>query len=412
MRILVYGINAPPELSGIGKFTGEMISELSRRHEVRLVTTAPHYPHWRVPEGYSSRRFETETHASGRLQIFRCPMWLPSKISGFTRLLHAASFAISSMPRAFAQIHWRPNVIIVVAPSLMVAPSAWVLGRLCGAKLWLHVQDFEVDAAFALGILKSKLAQAMVLRVEKFLMQRFDRVSTISEAMLERLLLKGIEPARRVLFPNWVDTSNIFPLEYRPAMRDELGVSNETVIVLYAGSMGEKQGLEVLLDAAILLEASTQIHFVLCGAGGVRAALQERYRALTNITWLHQQPIERLNDLLNCADMHALPQRADAADLVMPSKLTGMMASGRPTVASSPATSELALALVGAGLLVPPGDAGAFAEAIRELANKPHLRHQLGAAARQIAELRMSKSSVIAKFEADLSSLEVDQVNR
>jgi colanic acid biosynthesis glycosyl transferase WcaI len=81
-------------------------------------------------------------------------------------------------------------------------------------------------------------------------------------------------------------------------------------------------------------------------------------------------------------------------------------------VASSPATSELALALVGAGLLVPPGDAGAFAEAIRELANKPHLRHQLGAAARQIAELRMSKSSVIAKFEADLSSLEVDQVNR
>jgi colanic acid biosynthesis glycosyl transferase WcaI len=405
MRILVYGINAPPELSGIGKFTGEMISELSLRHEVRLVSTAPHYPHWRVSEGYSNRSFKTEHYANGRLQIIRCPMWLPTKINGFTRLLHAASFAISSISKVVAQMRWRPDVIIVIAPSLMVAPVAWVVGRICGAKLWLHVQDFEVDAAFSLGILKGQTAQTFLLQVEKVLMQRFDRVSTISNAMLKRLRYKGIKPDRLVFFPNWVDTSVVFPLGHPPAMRVELGFPDETVIVLYAGSMGEKQGLEILLDAAVLLKSSARIHFVLCGAGGVRTALEERYRAFGNITWLNQQPVERLNDLLNCADIHALPQRADAADLVMPSKLTGMMASGRPTIASSPAKSDLALAIVGAGLVVPPGDAAAFADAIRELADNPELRLQFGATARKSAELQMGKSSVIAKFEADLTSL-------
>jgi colanic acid biosynthesis glycosyl transferase WcaI len=392
MRILVYGLNFSPELTGIGKFTGDLAPALSqKRHSVRVVTAPPYYPEWHVGHGYSAWRYITERETDAPLIVYRSPLWVPAKPTGAKRLIHLASFAFFSVPLLLRQLIWRPDVVIVIAPAFFCAPGGWLTARLCGARAWLHIQDFEVDAAFSLGILRHNGLKRIVLCIERMVMRRFDRVSTISRRMIERLTDKGISPDRQVLFPNWVD----------------IGLGNEAdeVLVLYSGNMGEKQGMEVLLDAAELLQSEPRLRFLLCGDGASRARLESRYHHLKNVVWMELQPLDQLNALLNAADIHALPQRADAADLVMPSKLTGMMASGRPTVAAAAAGTEIAMAVEGAGLVVPPGDARAFADAVKQLAEDAPARARLGAAARQRAINTMGKDAILDRFAKDLVAL-------
>ncbi|MDI1246527.1 MAG: glycosyltransferase WbuB [Rhodoferax sp.] len=438
MKILLYGINFTPELTGIGKYTGEMATWLAARgHEVRVVTAPPYYPAWQVGAGFRNG-WGTEVMdchgADGSLVVYRCPLWVPSRPGGAKRLLHLASFALSSLPVMLRQIFWRPDVVWVVEPPLFCAPTAAAVARLSGAKAWLHVQDFEVDAAFDLGLLKGERIKRMVLAAERWLVRHFDVVSTISGRMLERLQAKGVAPERTVLFPNWVDIAAITPEAPglpRFARNDEtnsrhcelndvaiqgklnhfralLGIEPESVVALYSGNMGGKQGLEVLADVARLCQpqasaAHPEIVFVFCGNGAGRADLVQRCAGLPNVHFMELQPMELLNDLLAMADIHLLPQRADAADLVMPSKLTGMMASGRPVVATAVAGSELAQVVQ--GLLVPPEDPQAFAEAVLALASKPQWRAALGAAGRKYAEDHLDREAVLAKFEADLQGL-------
>jgi colanic acid biosynthesis glycosyl transferase WcaI len=141
------------------------------------------------------------------------------------------------------------------------------------------------------------------------------------------------------------------------------------------------------------------VHFVLCGDGSARTALEASARGLGNVQFIPLQPVGGLNRLLNAADIHVLPQRADAADLVMPSKLPGMLASGRPVVATADPETEIGRAVEGAGLLVPPGDAAALAQAILQLADAPALRAQLGVRARLVAVERWSAARLLTAFE-------------
>src|SRR5437879_3671640 len=152
--------------------------------------------------------------------------------------------------------------------------------------------------------------------------------------MLERLADKGVAEQRRVLFPNWVDTGAIFPMEEPSPLRRELEIPGGAVVTLYSGSMGAKQGIEQLIEAARLLADRPAIRIVICGDGAGLPELRAMARELPNVRFLPLQPPERLNALLNLADVHALPQKPAVADLVMPSKLIGMLASGRPVVAT------------------------------------------------------------------------------
>src|SRR5205807_2048191 len=129
-----------------------------------------------------------------KIEVFRCPIWVPKQPTGLRRLLHLASFALSSLPVMLKQAAWHPDVVMLVEPTLMCAPHIIMLRRLTGAKTWLHVQDFEVDAAFELRQLRSSRARYIASRLERLLMQSFDRVSSISRKMLERLEQKGVAP--------------------------------------------------------------------------------------------------------------------------------------------------------------------------------------------------------------------------
>ena len=403
MKLLVYGINFAPELTGIGKYTGEMVAWFAARgHEVRVITAPPYYPDWIVRDGYSSTRYARETWSGA--EVFRTPLWVPKKVNGMRRLVHLASFAAASLPTLIAQWRWKPDVIWMTEPPLFCAPAALAFAGLRSTKAWLHIQDYEVDAAFELGMLKGQRLRALITSIERALLRRFDRVSTISQRMLERAASKGVAPSRLVSFTNWADVDAIRPLTGPSPYRAELGIADDAVVALYSGNMGGKQGLELLAEMAVMLRDEPKIAFVFCGNGSGRADLMARCANLRNVRFMDLQPVERLGDLLGLADVHLLPQRADAADLVMPSKLTGMLSSGRPVLAGARPETELGQVVATCGLVVPPEDAAAFAGALRTLASQPELRRTLGLKAREVAERTFARDAVLARFERDLQA--------
>ncbi|MEA3122155.1 MAG: colanic acid biosynthesis glycosyl transferase WcaI [Paraburkholderia sp.] len=401
MKLLVYGVNYAPELTGIGKYTAEVAEALAARgHDVRVVTAPPYYPEWRVAVGWPSWRYCRETRRG--VAVWRAPLWVPAQPSGAKRLLHLASFALSSAVPMALQLRWRPDVVMVIAPTLLCAPTALAVARATGGKSWLHVQDFEVDAAFGLGLLGNARVARIARAMERSLLKRFDVVSSISAQMVERLRTLGVEESRVLCVQNWVDVETIRPLDRRSVYRRELSIPNDAKVVLYAGNMGKKQGLEHLAAAAARLAERADIRFVFCGEGPTKAELEKRCAGLSNCRIIGLQPVERLNELLNLADIHALPQHADAADLVMPSKLTGMMASGRAIVAMAHAGTALYDAVASRGVAVEPDDADALAAAIAALADDAPRRAALGAAARRYAQTEFSPDAVFGRIEAKL----------
>ncbi|CAB3780919.1 D-inositol-3-phosphate glycosyltransferase [Paraburkholderia ultramafica] len=404
MKILIYGLNYAPELTGVGKYTAEMAVLLaSRGHEVRVVCAPPYYPEWRVSAGYAAWRYRRETRDG--VTLWRAPLWVPSQPTGIKRMLHLASFAASSLPLLARHALWRPDAVMLIAPTLMCAPATLLLARITRASAWLHIQDYEVDAAFDLGLLKSSRAARVARWFESALLRRFDAVSSITPQMSVRATAKGVQPARVVCLPNWVDASSIFPLPRASDYRQQLGIPDEQKVVLYAGNMGAKQGIETLADAAALLAARTDISFVFCGSGAAKESLVARCTGLTNCIFIPLQPAERLNELLNLADIHVLPQRADAADLVMPSKLTGMFASGRATVAMARRGTALHEAVASRGVVVPPDNVKALAAALSMLASDAQRRAALGRAARHYAEHALSPEPIIQIFEERLAAV-------
>ena len=401
LKLLIYGINYEPEITGIGKYTGDMARWLAARgHDVRVVTAPPYYPEWKVHDGYRASQY-SRVRVAG-VDVFRAPLWVPERVTGLRRLIHLSSFALASIPSLLRQWHWRPDVVWMAAPPLMCAPAALAFAGLRGATSWLHIQDYEVDAAFELGMLKGKTLRSMCTWVECKLFGAFGRVSTISNRMLDRARAKGVREAKLLSLPNWADISGVRPLTQVSEYRDELNIPHDAIVALYSGNMGGKQGLEVLGEVAEKFSGNSHVHFVFCGAGSSRDALVAQCDGMANVHFLDLQPLERLPQLLGLADIHLLPQRADAADLVMPSKLTGMLSSGRPAIAGARDETELAQVVATCGLVVTPEDAQAFADAISRLADDQPLRQELGSNARQWAERHLDRDAVLAGFEAEL----------
>jgi colanic acid biosynthesis glycosyl transferase WcaI len=420
VRILIHGLNFAPELVGVGKYTGEMAEWLAAQgHEVRAVTAPPFNPEWKIARGFSPWQYAREyrpalrplidqlpeSAATGGLTVLRCPLWVPLRPSAAKRILHLTSFALASFLVMLQQGFWKPEVVLVIEPTLFCLPAALLTGSVCRAKTWLHVQDFEADAGFELGLMKSVWLRRAIEWLEKRSMSAFDRVSTISGKMLATLVGKGVAQSACRLFPNWVDTDAIAPLRKPSPLRAELGISAGEIVALYAGTMGRKQGLEVVAEAARQLSGRKDIRFVFCGEGPGKPILADSTSQLSNVQWIPLQPYARLNHLLNLADIHLLPQKADAADLVMPSKLTGMLASGRPVVATSRPGTQLAEMVQGRGIVVEPGDPAAFAEAIKWLADDAGLRERLGRSAREYALSDLKKETILSRLEQELLAL-------
>lgn len=403
MKILVLGINYAPEAIGIAVYSSGLCEALAGMgHEVRVVTAQPYYPDWKVPDAY--RGLHWQRSQENGVSVMRVPIYVPSKPSGKARILHHISFAVSAfVPMLRDALSFRPDLVLCVAPSLISAPLARIAARAAGAQSWLHIQDFEVGAAFGTGLLPSEghIARAAIA-FERSAISGFDRLSSISQEMCRRLTDIGIAAERVYEFRNWSD-ERIQPQGEESPYRARWGLEGRHV-ALYSGNIGRKQGIEIIVEAARLLEDRKDICFIICGQGPYRAELEGRAAGLDNIQFHDLQPVEELNDLLGLASVHLLPQSADAADQVLPSKLVNMLASGRPVVATAHPVTGLAREMQGCGLLVPPADAQAFAGAICTLVDNKRLHAKTAITARERAERVWSRNQIISRCEGWLKT--------
>ncbi|WP_336998134.1 colanic acid biosynthesis fucosyltransferase WcaI [Leclercia sp. M50] len=405
MKILVYGINYSPELTGIGKYTGEMVEWMARQgHEVRVITAPPYYPEWQVDEHYSSWRYRRE---EGAATVWRCPLYVPKQPSTLKRLIHLGSFALSSFFPLMAQRRWKPDRIIGVVPTLFCTPGMRLLGKLSGARTLLHIQDYEVDAMLGLGMAGkgrggkvAKLASAF----ERSSLHNVDYVSTISRSMMNKAQEKGVAAEKVIFFPNWSEVARFRDVNAveAAALREQLGLPDAKKIILYSGNIGEKQGLENVIDAAEQLRDQPW-QFVIVGQGGGKARLQKmaQERGLQNITFLPLQPYEALPALLKMADCHLVVQKRGAADAVLPSKLTNILAVGGNAVITAEAHTELGQlcdTLPGIAVCVEPESVSALVGGIEQALNMP----KENAIARDYAERTLEKENVLNQFIADI----------
>ena len=407
MRLLIYGLNYAPERTGVGKYTTEMAEWLQWwGHQVRVVTAPPYYPAWKVGAGYRGWSYRRESLHG--VDVFRCPLWVPEAPNGFRRLLHLFSFAVSSIPVMVRQIFWRPDGILVIEPTLFCAPWALVTARLANAKAWLHIQDFEAGAFFGLGFSSGGFVKKCVTAAEGWLMRRFDRVSSISQQMVARLSGFGIPEDRTTIFPNWVDTDRIRPGVRGRAFREEWGLGPDRKIVLYAGSMGKKQGLEMVLETARAFENDPDILFLLVGEGSAMEGLVQRASelGLRNVVFKPLQPPEDLPALLTLADVHLVVQKKGVAEAVMPSKLTGILAAGGTAIITADEDTELGRLVMenpGIAVLVPPENPTLFRSALLAALSRTATDAGENRVAREYAERFLAKEIVLSQFETMLS---------
>ena len=397
-RVVIYGINYAPEMAGVGRYSGEIGAFLAAQgHAVSAVTTPPHYPGWRALPPYSGDKWMRET-VDG-VDVHRCPLYLHPQMQGIRRLLAPLSFALSSAIPAFRHIlKTRPQVVLIVEPTLFVAPVGLFAAKLVGAKTVLHVQDLEIDAAFAVGHLgKGGLMARLAAAFERSLLHRFDRVITISTRMAEKIAEKGIDASRIEVVRNWVDIDLIKPLAGPSPYRAELGLADDCKVVLYSGNIGAKQGVGLIIEAAERLADRHDIQFIVAGEGPMRPLVEAASQRLGNIRLLGFQPEARFSDFLGLADIHILPQELGTADLLLPSKLGGMLASGRPILVTADPGTELATFLGESCVFSPPGDGAAVAQAVSQMAAAP--LDPEGVNLRLERARRLSKTTLIRNFE-------------
>lgn len=405
MKILVYGINYSPELTGIGKYTGEMVEWMARQgHDVRVITAPPYYPEWKVGEPYSSWRWRRE---EGAATVWRCPLYVPKTPTTLKRLIHLGSFALSSFFPLMAQRRWKPDRIIGVVPTLFCTPGMRLLAKLSGARTVLHIQDYEVDAMLGLGMAgkgKGGRVARLASAFERSGLLNVDNVSTISRSMMNKAQEKGVPAERVIFFPNWSEVARFRDVTDADALqlRQQLGLPADKKIILYSGNIGEKQGLESVIDAADRLRDQPWL-FVIVGQGGGKARLEKmaRERGLSNVIFHPLQSYDALPALLKLADCHLVIQKRGAADAVLPSKLTNILAVGGNAVITAERHTELGQlcdTCPGIAVCVEPESVDALIDGIGQALLMP----KSNTVAREYAERTLEKENVLSQFIADI----------
>ncbi len=410
-RVLLIGGNFSPELTGIGKYNGEMIDLLaSLGYQCTVVTSFPYYPHWKVQEPYtkSSRWYKSETKIppgadSAPIKIFRCPHYIPETPSGLKRVISDFTFCISVFFKVFQFFFTKKyDFVIVVAPPFQLGLLGVMYSKMKGGKFLYHIQDLQVDAARDFNLIRSKFVINLLLKIEAYILRRADVVSSISQGMIKKIEMK--HPREVVFFPNWVDTSMFFPLPGKERLKEEFDFEKTDRIILYSGAIGEKQGLEAILESAKALENHSNLKFVICGSGPYKEKLKEQTEKqnLKNVIFLPLQPFEKLNLFLNMADIHLVLQKANATDLVMPSKLTAILAVGGVAIITANEGSSL-YNVVDAhqmGILIEPENPDTLIDAIdRVFKNNNQTIHQN---ARLYAQQYLSIDQIFRKFSMHL----------
>jgi len=387
LRILVLSINYWPDITGIAAFNTWRCEYLaSQGHQVTICTGPPYYPEWRVPAAYRGKLMQREERNG--VTVLRSWMFVPQALNTKKRILHEASFLASSFARALASS--RPDLIFAVSPPLGLALTATALSRLWHIPFVFDVEDLQPDAAVELGMMKGQTVIRALYRLERLAYEGAALVGTLTEGMRQRIVEKGIDPAKVVLFPPRADSS-LYTLRERTdgsAFRQRYGLEGK-LLVSHSGNMGVKQGLEVILEAAERSRERPDLQYFFVGDGTMRPQLEEQAQArrLNNVRFLPVLEADLFQEMLAATDIAVITQQRVVSNIVFPSKIVTLLCAGCPVIASVNSESEVARVVLrsGAGLVVEPENAEALLRAVDQLSLSKALRARMSTQGKQFA---------------------------
>lgn len=331
--ILMICINFSPELTGIGRYTGDMAKWLSSEGaDLQVVTGFPYYPGWKIMDGYRPGWFRHESISD--IPVLRCPLYVPKKPSAFRRILQDLSFFFSSwLAVTFLLLKGkRFDHVWVAMPSFLSAlVGQWYCLWRPKSRLHIHVFDLQIDAAGSLGMIRNRWLLKGLIVLEGMALRSAHRVSCLTEGMIARLKNKAVNPSRICLLPIWVDTDRFRPTDPDLELLARLGMTADKKIILYSGAIGEKQGLERIPEMAVTAsEMNLDLLFVIAGEGPYMTSLQQRASAasLINLKFIPLQPDHLFPGLLNSAWLHLILQKDADSENFLPSKLMPVLSVG------------------------------------------------------------------------------------
>lgn len=391
-RLLLVSTNYAPEHAGIGPYATQIAEHwaAARGAEVHVLAGMPHYPAWRVAPAYRGM-WRTVDERAGVL-IHRRRHSVPPRQTAARRALYEASIlahGVLAPPRIA-----RPDVVVAQVPSLAGGVLAARLAHRYGVPYLPIIQDLMGAAAAQSGIRGGGRAAAAAARLERRMLRGAALVGIIHDSFRDRVRALGVPEDRIRLVPNWTHIDA--PATPRGQVRARLGWPEGQTVLLHSGTMGLKQGLEVLIETARL---APELRVVLMGDGSQRERLATLAAALPNVQLLPPAPHGDFPGILAAADVLVVTQRASVLDMSVPSKLTSYFAAGRPVIASVAEGGGTAdeIRRSDAGWLVAPERPEALAAAARELAADPAAAEAIGARGADYARTRLAREAGLAR---------------
>ncbi|HUQ86214.1 MAG TPA: glycosyltransferase family 4 protein [Vicinamibacterales bacterium] len=379
LRVCYFNRSYWPDTGATGQLLTELAEDLVSRHGME-VTVVTGYP-VNSTEPLPSR----ETRNGVRIVRARGTTFSPRRFTG--RAMNYVTYFLSAVAMALRLPAQDVTIALTDPPIIGLAAIA---ARPRHGVIFF-CQDIFPEVAGLLEDFHSPAINAVLERLNRFMVRRAVRIIALGDTMASRLIHgKGADPGKITVIHNWADSSAIVPSEKRNAFSVAHGL-DEKFVVLHAGNIGLSQNLDVVIDAAGLLKARQDIVILFIGDGNRRAALQAaaESRGLANVTFLPFQPRDQLRWTYASSDVCLVSLKPGLAGYIVPSKLYPILAAGRPYIAAVESISEVAALTQRhrCGVLIEPGDAAQLADAILLLSDQPREREAMGLRARVASEL-------------------------
>lgn len=400
-RVLMVTPYFPPEVGAPQSRLYELAVRLVRRgHQVTVLTGFPNYPTGVIPPQYRGKRRMDEDMDG--IRVVRTWIYATPNRGFLKRILNHLSFMLSATWTGLGL--GKADALFVESPPLFDGLAGWVLSVAKGAPMVFNVADLWPQSAVELGMVKNPLLIKVAEGIEEFIYARSARIAAVTRGIERILGDRGFQ--KTVFLPNGVDLDLFKPGTSGEAFRARHDLMGRFLVV-YAGTHGLSQGLEVLVEAGRLLEArGLPVTFLLVGDGSEKPRLMELARGVSTVRFLDSLPKREIPEVVAAADVYAVTLR----DLplfrgAVPSKLYEAMSAAKPVVLAAYGEAPDLLAEADAGLSVPPEDAPAFAEAVERLMEDPELCRRLGANGRRLVEDRYDREKLVDRFEAMLKEI-------
>ena len=409
MHLLLLSLNYyPDQLGNAPILIGIAEGLVARGHRVSVVCAFPHHETGQVDAQYRGRL--TLSEERNGVQIHRAFI-APDSGGVRGKAVNYLSFSATSLWAALRKVR-DVDVIFTPSPPITLGLVDIVLRARYRAPYIYNLQDLFPEAAVRLGVLTNPLVIRGFELIERQVLTRADHLAVICEGFKTHSVALGVSSDRVTVIPNFTDTELITP-QPTSAYRDEWGIADDEVVILFSGRMGYSQALDDVVKAWALLRDEAEalkLRLVLVGDGQARASIIEALAGDPRVTLAPTQPRERLSALLASADIGIAPLRAGMSSTSVPSKILGLMAAGRAVLAQSEQGTDTALLIeeAGCGLISPPEDPATFADRIRTLTLGPRERHAMGRAGREAVTARYSESAVVDAYETLLLKVIAD----